>query len=203
MMDWQITGLRQAGFRELLVEDVKVRAYIKKRYGRSGIAKIRIERTREKVVFLSSRCGSHDHRQEGTGSRKLTKELKDLILRESRSRRSRSTARGGRPARGRGHRRAAGETAELPPHHEAHHDQTMEGGAKASASSWPAGSAVRNGPQRKKPWKAAFRSRLAAKIDYGFCEAKTGRAISASRCGSTTVIFSTPRTTPIPSVPRR
>src|SRR5262249_19193671 len=40
-------------FAELLVEDQKIRAFIKKKYGRSGIARIKIERTREKeVVYI-------------------------------------------------------------------------------------------------------------------------------------------------------
>jgi len=51
MTDWlsQWYASKQ-DFAELLVEDQKVRKYIKKKYPRSGISKIRIERTREKVV---------------------------------------------------------------------------------------------------------------------------------------------------------
>ena len=39
-------------FSDLLIEDHKIRKYIKKRYPKSGIARIRIERTSEKVVVF-------------------------------------------------------------------------------------------------------------------------------------------------------
>jgi len=60
MLDWQSRWYaNKQDFAELLVEDKRIRAYIKKRYGRSGISKIRIERTREKVVvyIYSARVG--------------------------------------------------------------------------------------------------------------------------------------------------
>src|SRR6202165_2453462 len=64
---------------ELLVEDQKVRRYIKRRYGRSGISKIRIERTREKVVVYihSARVGMIIGKK-GQEVDKLTKELEAL-----------------------------------------------------------------------------------------------------------------------------
>ena len=69
-------------FAELLVEDFKIRAYIAKRYGRSGISKIRIERTREKVtVFIhSARVGVIIGKQ-GKEVEKLTRELETLAHR--------------------------------------------------------------------------------------------------------------------------
>jgi len=56
MVDWlsQWYASKQ-DFSELLVEDHKIRKFVKKRFGSSGISKIRIHRTREKVtVFIHS-----------------------------------------------------------------------------------------------------------------------------------------------------
>src|SRR5262245_4997362 len=51
MVDWLSRWYAsKQDFPELLVEDQKIRRYIKKRYGHAGISRIRIERTREKVV---------------------------------------------------------------------------------------------------------------------------------------------------------
>ncbi len=51
MTDWLSSWYAsKQDFAELLVEDQKIRKYVKKKYPRSGISKIRIERTREKVV---------------------------------------------------------------------------------------------------------------------------------------------------------
>ena len=69
-------------FAELLVEDFKVRKYIKKRFGRSGIARIKIERTREKVtVFIYSAKVGVIIGKKGQEVDKLTKELEDLTHR--------------------------------------------------------------------------------------------------------------------------
>src|ERR671923_127970 len=69
-------------FAELLVEDHKIRKYIQKRYGRSGISKIRIERTREKVtVFIHSARVGMIIGKKGQEVDKLTKELEDLAHR--------------------------------------------------------------------------------------------------------------------------
>jgi small subunit ribosomal protein S3 len=69
-------------FAELLVEDDKIRKYIRKRYGRSGISKIRIERTREKVtVFIHSARVGMIIGKKGQEVDKLTKELEDLAHR--------------------------------------------------------------------------------------------------------------------------
>src|SRR4030095_11805034 len=73
-------------FAELLVEDFKVRRFIKKRFEkpgqRSGISKVRIERTREKVVVYihSARVGMIIGKK-GQEVDKLTKELEDLAHR--------------------------------------------------------------------------------------------------------------------------
>src|SRR5207237_3778956 len=83
MVDWQSRWYAgKADFAELLVEDVKIRAFIKKKYGRSGISRIRIERTREKVVvyIYSARVGMIIGKK-GQEVDKLTKELEDLTHR--------------------------------------------------------------------------------------------------------------------------
>lgn len=83
MLDWQSTWYAgKQDFAELLVEDDKIRRYVKKKYGKSGIARIRIERTREKVVVYvySARVGMIIGKK-GTEVDKLTKELEDLTHR--------------------------------------------------------------------------------------------------------------------------
>jgi small subunit ribosomal protein S3 len=69
-------------FAELLVEDQKIRKYIKKRYKRSGISRIKIERTREKVVVYvySARVGMIIGKK-GQEVDQLTKDLEDLAHR--------------------------------------------------------------------------------------------------------------------------
>ena len=83
MVDWSSRWYAsKQDFAELLVEDQKIRAYIKKRYGRSGISKIRIERTREKVtVFIFSARVGMIIGKKGQEVDKLTKELEDLTHR--------------------------------------------------------------------------------------------------------------------------
>src|SRR5205807_4330003 len=69
-------------FSELLVEDHKIRKYVKRRYGGSGISKIKIDRTREKVVvyIYSARVGMIIGKK-GQEIDKLTKDLEDLCHR--------------------------------------------------------------------------------------------------------------------------
>src|ERR671931_7707 len=69
-------------FSELLVEDQRIRKYIKRRYGGSGISKIKIDRTREKVVIYvySARVGMIIGKK-GQEVDKLTKSLEDLCHR--------------------------------------------------------------------------------------------------------------------------
>ena len=83
MVDWSSRWYAsKQDFAELLVEDQKIRSYIKKRYGRSGISKIRIERTREKVtVFIYSARVGMIIGKKGQEVDKLTKELEDLTHR--------------------------------------------------------------------------------------------------------------------------
>src|SRR5438132_12330052 len=83
MVDWQSRWYAgKADFAELLVEDQKIRAFVKKKYGRSGISKIRIERTREKVtVFIHSARVGMIIGKKGQEVDKLTKELEDLTHR--------------------------------------------------------------------------------------------------------------------------
>jgi small subunit ribosomal protein S3 len=69
-------------FSELLVEDAKIRKFIKKRYGGSGISKVRIQRTREKVtVFIHSARVGMIIGKKGQEVEKLTKDLEDLTHR--------------------------------------------------------------------------------------------------------------------------
>lgn len=83
MCDWKSRWYAsKQDFAELLLEDRKVRMYVKKRYGRSGISRIEIERTREKVVvfIFSARVGMIIGKK-GQEVDKLTKDLEDLIHR--------------------------------------------------------------------------------------------------------------------------
>jgi len=83
MIDWQSNWYaNKQDFSELLVEDKKIRDFVKKRYARSGISKIRIERTREKVtVFIHSARVGMIIGKKGQEVDKLTKELEDLCHR--------------------------------------------------------------------------------------------------------------------------
>jgi small subunit ribosomal protein S3 len=83
MTDWlsQWYASKQ-DFAELLVEDKKIRAFIKRRYAGSGISKIKIDRTREKVTIYiySARVGVIIGKK-GQEIDKLTKQLEDLCHR--------------------------------------------------------------------------------------------------------------------------
>lgn len=83
MTDWLSRWYaNKQDFGELLVEDQKIRKFVKKRYGRSGISRIEIERTREKVVVYihSARVGMIIGKK-GQEVDKLTKDLEDLAHR--------------------------------------------------------------------------------------------------------------------------
>ena len=72
----------KADFSDLLVEDQTIRKYIKKHYGGSGISKIKIHLTREKVtVFLHAARVGMIIGKKGQEIDKLTKELEDLCHR--------------------------------------------------------------------------------------------------------------------------
>jgi len=89
MIPWQSTWFATKSdpsgsgnsFADLLEEDDKIRCYIKKRF-KNGIAKIRIERTREKVIVYihSARVGMIIGKK-GAEVEKLTKELEKLTHR--------------------------------------------------------------------------------------------------------------------------
>src|SRR4051794_15915642 len=83
MIDWKSTWYAsKKDFSELLVEDVKIRRFIKKRCGGAGISRTRIERTREKVVVYihAGRVGMIIGKK-GQEVDKLTKDLEDLCHR--------------------------------------------------------------------------------------------------------------------------
>jgi small subunit ribosomal protein S3 len=83
MTDWQSNWYAsKKDFSDLLLEDRKIRAYIKKRYSGSQISKIRIQRTREKVVVYihSARVGVIIGKK-GQEIDKLTQELEKLTTR--------------------------------------------------------------------------------------------------------------------------
>jgi small subunit ribosomal protein S3 len=83
MTDWlsQWYGSKQ-DFPELLVEDQKIRRFVKGRYGAAGIARIKIQRTREKVTvyIYAGRVGMIIGKK-GQEVDKLTKDLEDLTHR--------------------------------------------------------------------------------------------------------------------------
>lgn len=83
MTDWlsQWYGSKQ-DFPELLVEDFKIRGYVKDRYRGAGISRIKIERTREKVTIFvyAARVGMIIGKK-GQEVDKLTKDLEDLCHR--------------------------------------------------------------------------------------------------------------------------
>lgn len=83
MTDWLSTWYAsKQDFSELLVEDKKIRDFVKRRYSGSGISRIKIERTREKVVvyIYSARVGVIIGKK-GQEVDKLTKDLEDLCHR--------------------------------------------------------------------------------------------------------------------------
>src|SRR5581483_7221469 len=83
MVDWLSRWYaNKQDFAELLVEDFKIRRYVKRRYGHAGISRIKIERTREKVVVYvyAARVGIIIGKK-GQEVDKLTKDLEDLAHR--------------------------------------------------------------------------------------------------------------------------
>lgn len=83
MIDWQSRWFaNKQDFGDLLVEDLKIRRHVKKRYGRSGISKVEIERTREKVtVFIHSAKVGMIIGKKGQEIEKFTGELEHLVHR--------------------------------------------------------------------------------------------------------------------------
>jgi small subunit ribosomal protein S3 len=83
MTDWQSTWYAsKKDFSDLLLEDLKIRKHIKKKYSGSQISKIRIQRTREKVVVYihSARVGVIIGKK-GQEIDKLTADLESLTHR--------------------------------------------------------------------------------------------------------------------------
>jgi small subunit ribosomal protein S3 len=179
MLDWQSTWFAgKADFADLLLEDQKIRDFIKKKYGRSGIARIRIERTREKVVafIYSARVGMIIGKK-GTEVDKLTKDLEDLIHRHIEIK----TMEVNRPEIDA--QLVAEDVAEQLEKRQSFRrtmkrtmDQTMEGGAKGIRMQL---SGRLGGSEMARCEKSMIGSiplsTLRAKIDYGFAEAKTAQ----------------------------
>jgi len=83
MVDWLSNWYAtKQDFSELLVEDFRIRKFVKKKYKGAGISKIRIQRTREKVTVYvhASRVGVIIGKK-GAEIDKLTKDLEDLTHR--------------------------------------------------------------------------------------------------------------------------
>jgi len=83
MVDWLSTWYAsKQDFAELLVEDHKIRKFVKKRYKSAGISRIRIQRTRERVtVFVHANKVGMIIGKKGQEVEKLTKELENLCHR--------------------------------------------------------------------------------------------------------------------------
>jgi small subunit ribosomal protein S3 len=83
MVDWLSHWYaNKQDFSDLLIEDTKIRKFVKNRYGGSGISKIRIQRTREKVtVFIHSARVGMIIGKKGQEVDKLTKDLENLTHR--------------------------------------------------------------------------------------------------------------------------
>jgi len=165
-------------FAELLVEDQKIRRYIKKKYRRSGISKIKIERTREKVVVYihSARVGMIIGKK-GQEVDMLTKELEDLAHRHIEVK----TMEINRPEVD--PQLVAEDIAEQLEKRASFRrtmkraiDQTMEGGAKGvkvQLSGRLGGAEMAR--QEKNMAGSIPLSTLRAKVDYGFAEASTAQ----------------------------
>src|SRR4029077_16996437 len=179
MIDWQSQWYAsKQDFAELLVEDQKIRAYIKRRYGRSGISRIRIERTREKVVvyIYSARVGMIIGKK-GQEVDKLTQELEHLAHRHIEVK----TMEINRPEVG--PQLVAEDIAEQLEKRASFRrtmkraiDQTMEAGAKGiriQLSGRLGGSEMAR--QETSMAGSLPLSTLRAKIEFGFTEAKTAQ----------------------------
>ena len=83
MEDWQSNWYAsKQDFSELLVEDQKIRRFVKRRYRDAGIAQIKIQRTRERVtVFIHAARVGMIIGKKGQEVDKLTEDLQDLCHR--------------------------------------------------------------------------------------------------------------------------
>ena len=179
MVDWLSRWYAsKQDFAELLVEDFKIRKFIKKKYGRSGISKIRIERTREKVtIFIYSARVGMIIGKKGQEVDKLTKELEDLAHRHIEIK----TMEVNRPEIDA--QLVSEDIAEQLEKRQSFRrtmkrsmDQTMEGGAKGVRVQL---SGRLGGSEMARTESAMLGSiplsTLRAKIEYGFAEAKTAQ----------------------------
>lgn len=180
MEDWNSRWFAgKQDFPDLLVEDFKIRKFIKNRFDKkSAISKIRIERTREKVtVFVySARVGTIIGKQ-GKEIDKLTEELENLVHRRIEVK----TMEINRPERNA--QLVAQDIADQLEKRQSFRrtmkravDSTMEGGAKGiriqlsgrlGGAEMARMESIMNG--------SIPLSTLRAKIDYGFFEAKTAQ----------------------------
>src|SRR3954453_8241298 len=83
MIDWLSQWYAgKKDFSELLVEDQKIRKFVKKRYADAGISRVRIHRTRERVtVYVHAGRVGMIIGKKGQEVDKLTKDLEDLCHR--------------------------------------------------------------------------------------------------------------------------
>src|SRR5438067_13503166 len=179
MVGWLSQWYASKGdFAELLIEDRKIRDFVKRRYGRSGISKIKIERTREKVVIYiySARVGMIIGKK-GQEVDKLTKDLESLVHRHIEVK----TMEVNRPALDA--QLVSEDIAEQLENRQSFRrtmkkamDQTREEGArgiKVQLSGRLGGSEMAR--QETAAEGSIPLSTLRAKIDYGFAEAKTAQ----------------------------
>lgn len=83
MVDWRSRWFaNKQDYSELLLEDAKIRKFIKSKFPRSGISKVVIERTREQVTLLiyTARVGQIIGKK-GAEIDKLTQEIEKLVER--------------------------------------------------------------------------------------------------------------------------
>src|SRR5436190_1799480 len=179
MTGWQSQWFAGKGdFSDLLMEDWKIRKFVKTKFKRSGISKIRIERTREKVVVQihSAKVGVIIGKK-GAEIDKLTKELEDLTHRHIEVK----TFEVNNPQRDA--QLVAEDVAEQLEKRQSFRrtmkrsmDQTMEAGAKGIRMQM---AGRLGGAEMARNEKAMIGSiplsTLRAKIDYGFAEAKTAQ----------------------------
>ena len=175
-------------FRDLLIEDHKIRKFIKEKYKFAGIPEDRDRADpRRSEGHAAHGPAGHHHRPQGAGSRAAAGRAAgpDRPPHQHQDRRN-HPAGNSRPAGGRGHRRAVGQAGQLPPHDEAGHrddDGSRRQGNQDSIGRRLGGSEM---ARREKAIAGSMPlSTLRAKIDYGFTEAKTPKGTSASKCGST------------------
>ncbi|MFL5242591.1 MAG: 30S ribosomal protein S3 [Gemmataceae bacterium] len=179
MTDWlSVWYANKQDFPELLLEDRKIRSFVKKRYGGSGISRIRIERTREKVtVFIYSARVGMIIGKKGQEIDKLTKELETLCHRHIEVK----TMEVNRPERD--PQLVAEDIAEQLQKRSSFRrtmkramDTTMEAGAKGIRIQMAGRLGGSEMARNEKSMAGSIPlSTLRAKIEYGFAEAKTAQ----------------------------